>query len=73
MVSGIGSIALLPFLSEPVCTLFSNEIARVLHSEAKYMDDIQVEVKKRRVFMRFIIIIFSLLSTIGMPIWACVE
>lgn len=37
---------LLPFMSEPILSLFSDVIQRVVHSEAKYMDDIKVEVKK---------------------------
>lgn len=40
LASCVGSLALMPFVSEPLCTLFSDSITRVINSEAKYMDEI---------------------------------
>lgn len=69
----MGSLALLPFLSEPLCTLLSDSITRVVNAEAKYMEEIQVEVRKRRVIPRAMVIAAGLATTLVCPIWAGIE
>lgn len=40
LASLIGSFCLLPFISEPICTLLSNTLTRVVSQDATYMDEI---------------------------------
>lgn len=73
VASVIGSLILLPFISEPLCTLLSDAISKVMNPDVKYMDEIQVEVRKRRVIPRGLVIVLGLLTTLVCPIWAGVE
>jgi len=38
--SCVGSLILIPIVSEPLCSLLSNVITRVVHSDANYADEI---------------------------------
>ena len=68
----VGSLFLLPFISEPLVALCSSKIHKTTDPVSAFVNT-HVQVLPRNVLLKTILVVASILSTIAMPVWAIIQ
>lgn len=67
----MGSLLLLPFISEPLVALCSSKIHKTTDPVSAFVNT-HVQVVPRNVVLKATLIALALISTVAMPVWAII-
>ena len=70
--SVVGSVLLLPFISEPLISLCASKFQKVMDPISEDQSH-QVHVRPRNEIVKKVLIVVALLSTISLPVWAIIQ
>ena len=71
-VSIVGSLLLLPFISEPLVSLCASKIHRTSDPESAFSNT-HVQILPRNGVLKSILIGLAIVSTFALPVWAIIQ